>query len=296
MPFARRSLLYVPGDSQRKIEKALTLEVDSIILDLEDGVAATHKAEACEVTAHALANLDFGHRERIVRVNARESGLVADEVSATIAARPDGYLAPKVESALDLLEIDELLSEAETGRGWPAQSIRLHAMIETALGVMNLREIATATPRLDALVFGAEDFVASTGALRTAEGKEILQARSMIVMAAGAWDLQAIDCVFVEYQNAAGLEAECRLGRQLGFAGKTLIHPAQVPVANAIFAPSPEEIDWATRLTIAFIRHQIEGTGAFAFEGRMVDLPILRSAQRIQARADAIAHAGQAVG
>lgn len=278
----------MPGDSQRKIEKALTLDVDSVILDLEDGVAANRKVEAREVVGQALATLDFGRRERIVRVNSHASGLVAAEVRATVATRPDAYLAPKVESAADLLYLDTLLSEAEEAHGWPANSIRLLAMIETALGVMSLREIATATPRLDALVFGAEDYAASTGAIRTREGWEVFQARSSVVMAAGAWGLQAIDCVFVEYQDAAGLEVECRLGRQLGYIGKTLIHPAQVAVANAIFAPTAEEVEWAERLMEAFAAHQRKRTGAFSFEGKMVDMPILRSAQRMMARAAAI--------
>lgn len=288
MVSARRSLLFMPGDSQRKIEKALTLEVDSVIFDLEDGVAAARKVEARETVARALTTLDFGQRERIVRVNAGESGLVAEEVGATVDGRPDAYLAPKVESADDLLLLDSLLAAAEREHGWPVGGMRLLAMIETALGVMMLREIATATPRLDALVFGAEDYAASTGAIRTREGWEVLLARSSIVMAAGAWGLQAIDCVFVEYQDAAGLEAECRLGRQLGFIGKTLIHPAQVAVANAIFAPTAAEIDWAQRLTDAFDEHQRSGTGAFAYEGKMVDMPILRSARRLLARAAAI--------
>jgi citrate lyase beta subunit len=153
---------------------------------------------------------------------------------------------------------------------------------------MNLREIATATSRLDALVFGAEDFAASTGAIRSPEGWEVFYARSAIVTAAGAYGLQAIDCVFVGYQDVEGLEAECRLGRQMGYVGKTLIHPAQVPIANAVFAPTPEEVAWARRLVEAFGEHQRSGTGAFAWEGKMVDMPILRSAQRTLARAAAI--------
>jgi citrate lyase beta subunit len=285
---ARRSLLFVPGDSPRKIEKSLTLDVDSVIFDLEDGVAANRKVEAWATVANALTSIDFGHRERIVRVNSQTSGLVAAEIAATVNARPDAYLAPKVESADDLRLIDALLSQAEAAHGWESSGIRLLAMIETALGVMNLREISAATPRLDALVFGAEDFAASTGAVRSREGWEIFYARSAIVTAAGAYGLQAIDCVHVEYQDVTGLEAECRLARQMGYVGKTLIHPAQVPMANTVFAPTPEEIDWAQRLTSAFEEHQSSGTGAFAWEGKMVDMPILRSAQRLLARSAAI--------
>lgn len=281
---ARRSLLFMPGDSLRKIEKSLTLPVDSVILDMEDGVALSRKEEARAVIGGALLALDFGARERIVRVNARESGLVAEEVRATAAGRPDAYLAPKVENPDDLAELGALLTQAEVAYGFVHGSIRLLAMIETALGVMNLREICTSTPRLDALVFGAEDLAASTGALRTREGWEVFYARSAIATAAGAYGLQAIDCVFVDYQDGVGLEAECRFARQLGYVGKTLIHPAQVAVANAVFAPSAAEVEWAQRLTAAFEEHQHSGRGAFAYEGKMVDMPILRSARRILQR------------
>jgi citrate lyase beta subunit len=285
MNTARRSLLFMPGDSMRKIEKALTLDVDCVILDLEDGVAAGRKAEALATVAQSLRTLDFGGRERIVRVNSRESGLFEEEVHATVEAQPDAYLAPKVETAQFLHVLDHLLDQAEARHGWPRRSIRLLAMIETALGVMNLREICTASSRLDALVFGADDLAASTGAVRTREGTEVLYARSAIVTAAGAWNLQPIDCVFTDFNNTEGLEADCRLARQLGFCGKTLIHPNQVGVANAVFTPTAEEVKWAQRLVEAFEDHQQAGAGAFAWEGKMVDMPILRSARRILAQA-----------
>jgi len=283
---ARRSLLFVPGDSLRKIEKSLSLEVDTVILDLEDGVALNRKESARQTVAQALATLDFAPRECIVRISAPgEQGEAEIRATCTSASAPAGYLVPKAESPLALQAIDALLTDLERAQSRPAGSIRLLAMIETALGIMNLREIATATPRLDALVFGAEDFAASTGARRTPEGWEILYARSAIATAAGAYGLQAIDCVHVDYQDAEGLRAECTRARDLGYTGKTLIHPAQVAVANELFSPSPDEIEWALRLTTAFDRHQSEGRGAFAFEGKMVDMPVLHMAQRILARA-----------
>ena len=283
--YRRRSLLFVPGDAQRKIEKALALEVDGVILDLEDGVAQSQKQAARATIAQALVTLDFGARERIVRVNAFESGLVEEEVHATVEARPDAYLAPKVEDPHALLTLDHLLEQAEARHGWPRRSMRLLAMIETALGVMNLREICKATPRLDALVFGAEDYAASTGALRTRAGMEILYARSAIVAAAGAYGLDAIDCVFVDYADSDGLAADCATARGLGFVGKTIIHPAQVAAANMAFTPSADEVAWAQALAARFAEHQRLGKGAFAYEGKMVDMPILRAAQRTLRRA-----------
>lgn len=284
----RRSLLFMPGDSLRKIEKAATLDVDSVILDLEDGVALSRKDEGRAMVAQALSTIDFGSRERLVRTNTLESGLVEDEIAATAPAHPDGYIAPKVQDAADLQAVDRLLAAAEAAHGWPTRSLRMLAMIETALGVMNLREICQATPRLDALIFGAEDLAATTGAQRTKASWEVFYARSAIVTAAGAYGLQAIDCVFVDFSDEAGLEADCMLARQLGYIGKTLIHPKQLAVTNRVFAPSAAEVEWAERLVNAFEAHQAAGAGAFAFEGKMVDMPILRTARKILERSQAI--------
>lgn len=287
-PSPRRSMLYVPGDSLRKVTKASTLPADTIILDLEDGVALSQKEAARLTVRQALRELDFGARERLVRINHVNGHLAQNDLAATVETRPDGYVVPKVESAEDLLAVSHFLDEQEKMNDWPAGRIRLLAMIETALGVMNLREIGQATPRLDALVFGAEDFAASVGAVRTRENGEMFYARSAVVTAAGAYHLQAIDLVFVGLADQPGLEAECIGGRQLGFIGKTLIHPGQIETANRIFAPDPKEVEQAQRLLAAFAEHQQAGAGAFAYEGKMVDMPVIRIAQRLLARAEAI--------
>ncbi len=287
-PSPRRSLLYVPGDSLRKVTKASILPADTLILDLEDGVALSQKEAARLTVRQALRELDFGPRERLVRINNVNGPLAQQDLTITIEARPDGYVVPKVESVEDLLAVSHFVDEQESLNGWPAGHIRLLAMIETARGIMNLREISQATPRLDALIFGAEDFVASIGAVRTRENGELFYARSALVTAAGAYDLQAIDSVFVGLDDQPGLAAECSNGRQLGFVGKTVIHPGQIETANRIFAPAADEVEAARRLVAAFEQHQQAGAGAFAYEGKMVDRPVIRLAQRLLARADAI--------
>lgn len=284
----RRSLLYVPGDSLRKVTKASSLPADTLILDLEDGVALSQKEAARLTVRQALREVDFGPRERLVRINNVNGPLAQLDLTITIEARPDGYVVPKVESAEDLLAVSHFVDEQERLNGWPAGHIRLLAMIETARAIMNLREIAQATPRLDALIFGAEDFAASIGAIRTRENGELFYARSALITAAGAYDLQAIDLVFVGLDDPAGLEAECRQGRHLGFVGKTVIHPGQIEITNRIFAPDAEEVAAARRLVDAFAQHQQAGTGAFAYAGKMVDMPVIRLAQRLLARAAAI--------
>lgn len=293
-PRLRRSVLFMPGDSMRKISKGVQIDVDSLIMDLEDGVAVNRKEEARRTVVEALRTLDFGRRERLVRINPfstpfphQLAGPPADDLRATIGAQPDGYVIPKVETAEHIRIVNSYLTQAENEAGWPADSIRLLAMIETARGVLNVGQIAGASPRLAALVFGAEDLASDLGAQRTRAGEEVFYARSAVVMAAAAYKLQAIDMVFVDLHDLAGLEEECRVARQLGFAGKTAIHPRQVEVMNRVFAPSPAEIEAALRLAQAFAAHQAAGAGAFELDGKMVDLPMLRAAERVLAQARA---------
>lgn len=283
----RRSMLFMPGDSLRKISKATQIDVDSVIMDLEDGVALNRKDEARRTVAEALRTLDFGRRERLVRLNpplspkaGGDSDLFSSDLQATIDARPDGYVMPKVQTAEQVQSVSYQLSKAEKIHGWPDGSIRLLALIETAKGVMNLGEIAQADQRLEALMFGAEDLAGDMGAKRTPAGWEVFYARSATVIAAAAHSLQAIDMVFVDLNDLDGLEEECVFARRLGYEGKMAIHPRQVEVINRVFAPSPKEIKQAQRLLAVHATHQAAGTGAFEFDGKMVDLPMVRTAER----------------
>jgi citrate lyase subunit beta-like protein len=281
----RRSVLFMPGDSLRKISKAAQMDVDSIVMDLEDGVALNRKDEARRTVVEALQTLDFGRSERLVRLNSPDTELFTADVGSTIEARPDGYVIPKVETARQVQTVSYHLGEAEQKYGWPSNSVRLIAIIETALGVMNLKEIAQSGPRLEALMFGAEDLAGDIGAQRTPAGWEVFYARSAVVTAAAAYGLQAIDMIFIDLQDMAGLEAEATLARQLGYDGKMAIHPRQVELINRVFAPTPEEIAQARRVIEAHEAHQASGTGAFELDGKMVDRPIVRAAERVLARA-----------
>lgn len=284
---ARRALLFMPGDSLRKISKAAQMDVDSIVMDLEDGVALSQKQEARRTVVEALGSLDFGRSERLVRLNPPGSDLFADDLRTTIEARPDGYVLPKVESSAQVRAVDRLLGELEQEQGWPLQSIRLLAIIETARGVLNASDIARSGQRLDALAFGAEDLAGDIGARRTRVGWEVFYARSAVITAAAAYGLQAIDTVFIDLNDLEGLAEECRVARELGYAGKMAIHPRQVEVINRIFTPTPEEIDKARRLVDAHAAQQAAGAGAFEFEGKMVDRPMVRAAERVLERARA---------
>ncbi len=283
----RRALLFMPGDSLRKIEKAIALQVDSIVMDLEDGVAFNQKAAARRTVVEALHALDFGRSERLVRMNPMGSELAEDDLRSTIAGRPDGYVLPKAEFAGQVEAVAEFLTLEERARGWPAGGIKLLPIVETALGVMNVGEIALASDRVDALLFGAEDLAGDMGAVRTPAGWEVFYARSAVVTAAKACRVQAIDQVFFDLNDLDGFEAECRMGRQMAYDGKMVIHPRQVEIAQRVFAPSPDEIQRALRIVQAHDEAQAAGLGAFALDGRMVDMPVVRMAEQVLRKARA---------
>lgn len=287
MTRVRRALLYVPGDDLRKIQKAAALGADSVCLDLEDGVALNRKQAARETIAEALRAIDFGRTERLVRINPGASRVESDDLLATIGGRPDGYVLPKVENAEQVEWLCWRLTEAEQARGWPIGSICVLAIVETARGIINLREIADCDRRLEALIFGAEDLAGDIGAVRTGEGREVFYARSAVVTHAAAFGLQAIDMVYVDFQDAEGLVSESIEGARMGYTGKQIIHPSQVAPVQAAFTPSDDAIAQARRVVEAFEQHQANGAGAFALDGKMVDMPVVKAAQRVLEKARA---------
>jgi len=293
MPRMRRALLFMPGDSRRKIEKGAGLEVDSIIMDLEDAIAPNQKEQARESAANALRELDFGRSEALVRINMVIPGWIYEQdIAATVDAQPDGYVIPKVEAAGQIKRVSEMLEQAERRNGWDIGSIKLIAIIETAKGVVNLKQIAASDKRLEALIFGAEDLAGDLGATRTEQGYEVFYARSAVVTYAKAYHLQAIDTVFIDLNaDAETLIAETQYIAKMGYTGKLAIHPRQVAPIQQVFTPQPQAIEAAQRLISAFNEQQDRGTGVFEYEGKMIDMPMIRSAISVinQAKACGIA-------
>jgi len=283
---ARRALLYMPGDDRHKIEKAIRLEVDCICMDMEDGVALNRKEAARRTIAAALRELSFGRSEKLTRINPVGSGLEEADLEAVLPAHPDGIVLPKVEHADQLEWVSERLETAELGYGWPVQSIALVALVESARAVLNLKEIA-AHPRLNALIFGAEDLAADLGAVRTLQGWEVFHSRSAVVLAAAAYGLQAIDMVSIDFKDLDALRQEASFGARLGYSGKQVIHPDQVGPVQAAFTPDEASVLQAQHLVQAFADHQAQGSGAFALEGKLVDRPMIRAAENVLARARA---------
>jgi citrate lyase beta subunit len=283
---SRRALLYMPGDNWKMIAKSITLRVDSICMDMEDGVALNRKAEARTAIIKALRELDFGASEKLVRINAPGSGWETDDIDAVLPYHPDGIVIPKVESFDHLEWAGKILEAAELQHAWPVNSIRLLIGVETAKGILNLKEIAS-HPRLDAVIFGGEDFAASIGATRTRDAIELLSARQSVVIACAAYDLQAIDIVTIDYKDMDALQVESEFGAGLGFSGKQIIHPAQVQPVQIAFTPNEEAILYAKRIVETFEASQKEGRGAYSLDGKMIDMPLLRNAQKMLARAKA---------
>ncbi len=283
----RRCLLFMPGDSRRKIEKGALSGVDSVIMDLEDGVAPAHKADARAVIAAALDQLDFGRTEKLVRVNPFASPFYADDLDAILKHQPEGVVLPKVESKAALDDFDARLLAFERAYGLALNSLPALIMIETALGVARIHELLPAPPRVQGVIFGAEDFAASIGATRTPHGVEVAYARGAVLTHAKAYGLQAIDQVYVAFQDAEGLTAETLQARGMGFDGKQAIHPNQIAPIHTAFTPTDAEIERAQQLLAAYAESEAAGAGAFAFEGQMVDMPVIRAAQSVIARAQA---------
>ena len=284
---ARRALLYMPGDDMHKIQKATGLGVDCICMDIEDGVASNRKAEARSTIFEALQTLEFGAAERLVRINPVGSGLVEEDLRAVLGARPDGLVIPKVGSAEQVRWVSMRLAETEQEHGWPVGSIVLLALIETAMGVVNLKEIAGSDPRLQGLIFGAEDLAGDIGAVSTREGWEVFYARSAVVTHAAAFGLQSLDMVYMDLRDIDGLRKESEEAARMAYTGKQIIHPNQVAPVQDAFTPSDEAIAHARRVMEAMAQHQEAGAGAFSLDGKMVDAPVVRAAEQIMERARA---------
>jgi citrate lyase beta subunit len=276
----------MPGDNWKMISKSITLGVDSICMDMEDGTAINKKAEARAMIAKALQELDFGKSEKLARINSVGSGWEKDDIESVLPYQPNGIVIPKVESFEHVEWASQIIEAAELKHGWQVNSIRMLVGVETARGILNLKEIA-AHPRLDGIIFGGEDFAASIGAIRTKDATELLYARQAVVVACAANDLQAIDIVTIDYKDTESLRAESEFGARLGYSGKQIIHPAQVEPVQTAFTPNDEAIVHARRIVETFGASQKAGRGAYSLDGKMIDMPLLKNAQKVLERARA---------
>ncbi|XP_060047806.1 citramalyl-CoA lyase, mitochondrial isoform X2 [Erinaceus europaeus] len=286
----RRAVLYVPGNDEQKIRKIPMLSVDCAVLDCEDGVALSKKNEARLRIVQTLEGFDLGPTEKCVRINSVSSGLAEEDLAALLQSRvlPSSLMLPKVEGPEEIQWFSDKFAFYLKGRKLE-QPMNLIPFVETALGLLNFKAVCEEAQKagpsvglcLDAVVFGGEDFRASIGATSSKDTQDILYARQKIVVTAKAFGLQAIDLVFIDFQDTEGLRRQAREGAAMGFTGKQVIHPNQIAVVQDQFTPSPEKIKWAEELIAAFKDHQQLGKGAFTFRGSMIDMPLLKQAQNI---------------
>ena len=279
----RRSVLYMPGANERALEKATGIPADSVIFDLEDAVAPDAKVAARDRVCAAASSGRYGRRELTIRVNGLGTAWHDDDMRAAAAAGPDAVVVPKVGSAADVQAVEAALEAA----GAPERT-RIWAMLETPGAVLSAREIATASERLNVLVLGTNDLAKDLRASGGADRQPLVTSLQLCVLAARAADKVVLDGVYNDTRDEHGFEAECRQGRQLGFDGKTLIHPSQVDPCNRIFAPNQEELDRAARIVDAFQEAERVGHGAVTVDGRMVEHLHVEAARRTLAQAAAI--------
>jgi citrate lyase subunit beta/citryl-CoA lyase len=287
-----RSLLFVPGDSERKLAKAEGVAADVLILDLEDSVAPSKKEESRARVREYLG----AHRERArtglwVRINPLETQEALLDLSAVVAARPDGIVQPKIRGVADIIRLSHYLDALEAQGGLEPGRIRILPVVtETPQAMFSLGQLASCGARLAAVTWGAEDLSAALGAVTNKHengdwSHPYQLARSLCLFAAGAAGVPAIDTLFAELADAAGLRAACAAARRDGFAGKIAIHPDQVEPINKLFTPTADEVARAQRIVALFAASP--GVGTVAMDGRMLDLPHLHLAQKVVALADA---------
>jgi citrate lyase subunit beta / citryl-CoA lyase len=288
----RRSVLYMPGSNARAMEKARDLPVDAVIFDLEDAVAPDAKATARELIIAALKKGGFGRREVLVRINGLDTAWWRDDL-AVAAAGPDAILVPKVSAPEQLHEVGRHLTGVRADAG-----VRIWAMMETPLAMLNARDIAAAAldkgTRLAGFVMGTNDLAKDTRARIVPGRAPMLPWLMTCVAAARAYGIDILDGVYTEIANAEGFAAECRQACELGFDGKTLIHPQQIAPCNAAFSPSDAEVAWARTIIAAFDQPENANKGAIQIDGRMVERLHADMARRMVAIADAIAQSAAA--
>lgn len=277
----RRTMLFVPGNNPGMIRDAHIYGADSIMIDLEDSVSINEKDAARLLVYYALTSIDYGDTEVLVRVNGLNTPYGRDDYEAIVRAKPHAIRMPKTETVQDVIEADQLISEIEKTAGIEPGTIKIFVAIESAKGVLNAQQIAVASSRVIGIALGAEDFVTDLKTNRSLEGIELLTARSLILFAARAAGIDAIDTVFSNVNDEEGFTNEVKLIKQLGFDGKSIINPRQIEAVNRVFTPTKEEIIKSRKIVEASNEAEAKGSGVASMNGKMIDKPIVARAQRI---------------
>lgn len=275
----RRSMLFVPGNNPGMIRDAHIYGSDSIMFDLEDSVSITEKDTARFLVYKALTTLHYGNKELVVRINDLSSGLGIEDLEAIVRARPHVIRLPKTETAQDVIDCEREIERIERAAGIPVGTTGMMAAIESAAGVLNAKEIAFSSKRLIGIALGAEDYVTDLKTTRSSDGVELMFARGMIVNAAKAAGIMALDTVYSDVNNEEGFIAEATLIRKMGFDGKSVINPRQIPPLHAVFTPSQKDLKKARAIMDAIAEANARGSGVASLNGKMIDKPVVARAQ-----------------
>ena len=287
----RRSVLYMPGSNARALEKGRTLAADGLILDLEDAVAPDAKETARNQIRDAVKQGGYGRRELIVRVNGLDTQWGRDDLAAAATFGADAILLPKVESAGAVHQAETILAAA----GAP-DDLAIWCMMETPLGMLHAEEISEASPRVGALVMGTSDLAKDLHCAHTRDRLPFITALGLCMLAARAAGIAILDGVHLDLDDNVGLEFACRQGRELGFDGKTLIHPKTINIANEAFAPSPDEVAWSKKIIAVHAEATKAGKGVVVVDGKLIENLHVLNARRLVSLADAIAEMERAAG
>lgn len=271
----RRSRIYLPGNRPRMIQKGPLLGADAVILDLEDSVSPGEKDAARFLVTNAIKFLNFGDTEVIVRINPLIT-CGREDLAAVLPAGPDAIVLPKAETREAVQAVEKAICDSRLSK-----RVAILPLIESAKGIMNAYEVATASPLVEAITFGGEDFTQDVGATRTREGREIFVGRSLLVIAAKAAGVQALDTVFSDFSDMEGLRLDTQAVKEMGFDGRAAIHPSQIEVIHEVFTPTAAEIQHAVNVIRAAEIARGKGSGVAVVKGKMIDKPIIERADKI---------------
>lgn len=277
----RRTMLFVPGGNEKMLRKGLNLDVDSVIIDLEDSVAIEKKAFAREAVTESLIALDFGGKEKVVRINSLSTEYGRSDMEVVVKGKPDTLLLPKVDRADDIPRYDKILAEIEKRENLSPNRIGLMALIETPLGVINIDAIALASPRMNGLLFGAADYTRETRGKISKDRLELYYPMIRLLLAARVARITAIDTPYFDVKDSEGLQRHAQQAKDMGYDGKAVIHPSQVEVVNRIFTPTEADIQYARRVVEAFEKAKTEGKGASQLDGQLIENVHVAMAQHI---------------
>jgi len=277
----RRSMLYIPGNNPAMLQNGGVYGADCVLLDLEDAVALTQKDAARILVRNMLKYIDFYNCVVSVRVNHISTPFGSADLEEIVPLQPDAIRFPKTETIEELSELIRIIEAIENKHNLPHDKLKIHAMIETAIGVQNVYQIASFSKRVDAITIGGQDLTADMGIAKTKDNAGIDYARKQIVMAAKANGIDAIDTVFADVDDEEGLREETIYAKKIGFSGKAVINPRQIDIVNEVFMPTEEEIRQASKIYKGWLKAKAHGIGVFAIEGKMVDAPVMERAKRV---------------